>query len=1133
MREGELERRIVTVLFADLVGFTTLSERLDPEDVAAVQDAYFAPVRETIGRYRGRLEKFIGDAAMAVFGLPKTADDDAQRAVRAGLALVSAVEQLPARIGLEEGDLRLRVGINTGEVVLTQSGAEEWRVTGDTVNTAARLQTAAPPGGVLIGETTALAAADAAELAGPEALELKGKAETVRAWRAVAVRPEPSREHAMGRLRAPTIGRDDELAALERAMERVRPGSAERHVVVGPPGVGKTRLVEESMRRSVESVPERLAWRVRLRPEVVAPFQPIAQLVLAALAGAGLDFRDGIPGRAETLIRDALSRAGVTRGRAEVVTGEILGLITPAADSEQARVPRKEREVLFRAWIEGLDALAAATTQVWVVEDVHWAGGDFLAFLDLAGRSGCSGGRLVVATARPSLLDRAPAWCDPAENTAISFNHLAPLSGVDVRRLIAALVGDVLSPELEHRIADRSDGNPLFIEELLRMWVSAGTLVSDNGTWRLLIPASDVAFPTTVHAIYAGQIDDLPPGPRQVVRRASVAGRRFPSSALEPLEVHEAAHAVDSLLRGSLLTKSAPDPLLGAALSYRHALLRDAGYASLPRSDRARLHIRLARWLENFAEARHGEIAEMIASHYATSYEATPALARNVGDGVDLQQVRSSAARWFERAADAAFAVAAQDAARSLFRRALEFTAPAEVLDLARRWERLGDATAFAGDMDEGGAAFEEAANLYRSILHSAEWRQARLGYARATTSLGRVWCEQIRFEDAVDLAERALALLGDDRNGDTARLLYLRAWGRYCFKLVPEIRPDLERALSLARGSGDTDLEQDALYLLGGAKADLGELTRNQLLEDEKQVIALAERLHDWPRLVRSLRMHAQELIEQDVDAAKPLLRQAREIAADHGLTEDLAWGWYGEGEAALLSGTWGTAIDSGLQALDLAERNAYHRVAVRTWFVLVPVAVTLGLSHLFERAKTWFEEHHQFFPESPYGLMMHGAVDVWLGRAGLVQPKVADAARMLEVWDESQLLPSLFLAADTVVEHWLSNDPHGEARTFAEKMMVWSNHPLTSEFGKASSELVSARTLLAGGASDQAAETGIRALSRYRRCKAPWWIARSIRFLDSARAASPHLKREADSIEQTLGLKTKTSDATARSGT
>ena len=213
-RATSVDRRIVSVLFADIVGFTPLGERLDPEDVATVQDAYFSTVRETVQRYGGVVEKFIGDAAMAVFGAPRARDDDAERAVRAGLALIAAIEGIGARLGLQPNELQLRVGVNTGEVVHATEGPDAGRVTGDTVNTAARLQTAATPGTVLIGELTALTVAETIETSAIGPLELKGKAEPIRAWEATGARSHPSREEALGALHAPMLGRSAELDRL-------------------------------------------------------------------------------------------------------------------------------------------------------------------------------------------------------------------------------------------------------------------------------------------------------------------------------------------------------------------------------------------------------------------------------------------------------------------------------------------------------------------------------------------------------------------------------------------------------------------------------------------------------------------------------------------------------------------------------------------------------------------------------------------------------------------------------------------------------------------------------------------------------------------------------------------------------
>ena len=506
---ASVERRIVTVLFADLVGFTPLSERLDAEDVAAVQDAYFASVRETIERYGGVLEKFIGDAAMAVFGAPHGRDDDAERAVRAGLALIAAVEHLGARLGLAPGELQLRVGVNSGEVVHATDGPDAGRVTGDTVNTAARLQAAARPNAVLVGPLTALTVREAIELTDAGPIELKGKVEPVAAWEADRIRDEPSRDAALGSLRAPLLGREEEVTSLATL-------SSGRVAVIAPPGVGKSRLVTEVAAR-LEAAGRRVL-RARARPQSATPYEAVGQLLVAA--GDGL----------------APALASLPPRRREVVAREVDALLRPGPATTAEAM---ERDARFGAWADALDALDASAA--WIIEDVHWAGPDLLAFLDHAAQGDQ---RLVIVTARPSLLDSAAEWVATGEQL-----ELSTLPRTDASALVTALVGDALPAELVAAIAERSDGNPLFIEELLRTWISVGTLVATDGGWRLAIEPGAVNLPPTVQAIYAAQLDDLPADARLVARRASVAGRRFPQAAMPALELEGLDDGLDVLRR--------------------------------------------------------------------------------------------------------------------------------------------------------------------------------------------------------------------------------------------------------------------------------------------------------------------------------------------------------------------------------------------------------------------------------------------------------------------------------------------------------------------------------------------------------------------------------------------------------
>lgn len=1118
----------MSILFADLVGFTSLSERLDPEDVATVQDAYFSAVRETVGRYGGQLEKFIGDAAMAVFGVPRGRDDDAERATRAGLALVGAIEQIGARLSLEESDLRLRVGVNTGEVLYTQTGADEWLVTGDAVNLAARLQGAARPGSVLIGEATALAVAETVELEAIGATDLKGKAEPVRTWVALGARAQPSREHAMGELRAPLLGRDGELLALAEAAARIAGGGAERWVVVAPPGVGKSRLLEEFAQRSSSerARPGVRVWRARLRPDVLAPYEPVAQLFASALSEEGWDMSAAdSTRRLNEVMSSRLEEAGATPARAEVVAGEVRGVLSPEADAgeDAGTIGAGEREQRFGAWLEALDALAGDRPAAWVVEDVHWSGGDLLAFLALAGAEDSRAGRLVVATARPSILERAPGWCEPSGQTRLL--HLQPLSATAAEALVAALVGDALPSTLVSAVAERSDGNPLFIEELLRTWISVGTLTRrEDGTWMLTTPADEVSLPSTVQSIYAAQLDDLSPDARQTARRASVAGRRFPRDALEPLGVPNPDPGIEVLTRRALVAGPYADPLLGRSHQFRHALLRDAGYASLARAERARLHVRLGRWLEQAAGTRWAEVAEVIGNHYRAALKATPALAREVGEGIERPEAARLAAAWFDRAAAAAVDVAAHDAARTLLRQALDLTPEADLLELARRWQRLGEATAYVADMDEGAAAFERAADLFARVLldpsAAPEDREvARAGHGASITALGLAFIQQLRFQEAIALAETALETIGPADDLPTAWLRYLRAWGTIAWAPRPAARPDLEAALELARAHGDRRLELEARFMLLSLQMEQGEIHLAQSDAADIEIATLAEGNGQWDRACRTWRTRAMIRSEEGDDSWHELLARATGIAEAHGLTEETAWNDYARIEVGLLLGDWDEAAEAGLRALDLADRNAYHRVQVRTWFALSPIAAATGRRDLLERAFRWFEGHRAIFPQSPYGRFMHAALDCRFASAGLpAAPALTED--LLEFWAESEGWASGHAAMETVIQGWLAAGDTELAERAVERAAAWADHPTMTAFYAAGVSLLRSRLLQATGQPQGSGEAARLALAAFRRLRTPWWAAKSIRLLASIGEASADDLVEAEATERTLRL-------------
>jgi class 3 adenylate cyclase len=1112
--EQSPERRIVTVLFADLVGFTTLSEELDAEDVATVQDAYFAMVRETVGRYGGRLEKFIGDAAMAVFGVPRSRDDDAQRAVRVGLALVGGVQQIGARLGLDDGALRLRIGVNTGEVVTAAAGGpDEGRVTGDTVNTAARLQTAAPPMGVLVGEATALAVADIADLESMGGLELKGKAEPVPAWVVHSVRAEASRERAMGALRAPTLGRDTELAALAQAWQRVSAGGAERWLIVAPPGVGKSRVLHQLADDLATANPAVLIWRTRSRPNAVSPFDPIARLLLDAI---GAD-----TGQAHGKLLAALRRAGASDARAAVVAESVMSVI---GSGPREIGGREDRDALFEAWLEALDALAGGEPAAWLVEDVHWAGGDVLSYLALAGSRKTATGRLVVATCRPSLLETNPDWAAADEATGRHVLGLATLAAADAAQLVRALVGDALPAGLGAQIAQRSDGNCLFIEELLRTWVSVGTLVQAEGGWRLAVAAEEIPLPASVQSIYAAQLDDLPPQARLLARRASVAGRRFPIGALGPLGATDAdggtALGLDPLLRRDLVTGPLAEPILGDAFAYRHALLRDAGYASLARAERARLHARLARWLETAAGEHTDEVAESIAAHYGAALESAPALTREIDDGLDRAGAQREAANWYERAGQAALGLSAHDAARTLLRRAIDLTDDGAVFDRAHRWELLADATARAADMDEGAAGYEKAIDLYRAAVTATsgdERATAEAGWARTVASLCEVWYDQLRFADSRDLAAATLDEIGDADPASLARLLVARAMGgQGAIGETETTEPDLVRALELARQATDPEVELKAFSSLAIVRAEGGRA--DTTIWDDVARMAEAAGQHDLVQVAIS--NGSMDLLNDRASEVFERVDRVREIAVAHAELEGGGWADYLAAEAALVTGDWDRAVEFGRRAVDLGIANAYRRLTVRTWHVLVPIASVRGDIDVLRQAADWYAAFAGQFPDSPYSRVMRPAQDLTFAEAGLGPPVTLDVEPRIPSYQDEPGGPSWTAAADRVFRSWLdAGNLEGATRILDAMTEALPRYANLSSLGRGTYDLLRGRLLLAQGNAPVAADAAAAALERFRVSNAPWWIAKAIRLKLRAGTSDATLEDEVAEIERRLG--------------
>jgi hypothetical protein len=887
-------------------------------------------------------------------------------------------------------------------------------------------------------------------------IQLKGKAEPVRAWEATGARSQPSREMALGALRAPMLGRDAELARLQRAIEAiVAAGGADRVVIVAPPGVGKSRLLAELAAGTTSAT----VLRARVRPQATAPYETVAQLF------ADLDVGT---------LSAVLARGGTSDARASVIRDEVARLLEPSSGTAAAGADlAAEREARFDAWIAALDALAG-TAAIWLVEDVHWAGGDLLAFLDHAGRAPSRRGRLVVATARPSLLESAPAWC---EATRIDLQPLPPLAA---SALVHALLGAALPEALVEAVVERSDGTPLFIEELLRTWASVGTLVLKDGTWHLAVTPESVSLPATVQAIYAAQLDDLPPDARLVARRGSVAGRRVPVDAFDSLDLGQHRLGLDALRRRAFLAGPVEDPITGDTYAYRHALLRDAGYASLARAERARLHVAMARWLEQTAGDSADVVAEAVAEHHASALDSLSALGGS--DVPDRTTLMRSAAAWYERAAEAALRLAAHEAALRLFARSVETTDPTDRLDLARRRLRLGETLAASADMDAGIAEMEAAL---------AGFAGDPAGSAAAAYALARAYVQQVRFQEAEELTAATIAKLAHEPAATSARLRAMHAWAVGAQGRSDGVRDETDVAWAQAQAANDPLLELDVLEHVNAARDEIGEAGAEHWALLEEKALAVGR----WHQVVVAGRVRAVILADTDPRTALARLDSTAEIASAHGLTEQAGWVNYSRTEALWLVGDWDRALDVGREVVALGERYAYQRLAFRTWVILLPIAALRGDAALVEHWERWWTAAASHFPSTPsaYARMLNAAIAIWVAQAtGRQVPLPPDGVvdALIPMGN-----PHFIAAIETVVRAWLDAGRTDLARIAAERSAANATESDATPLMRASAALLDA---WATGSTDSAR----LAAKLSGELSAAWWELRALRALGDARA-------------------------------
>jgi class 3 adenylate cyclase/tetratricopeptide (TPR) repeat protein len=622
-------RKTVTVLFTDVAGSTAMGERLDPESMRGVMSRYFDEMRTAVEGHGGTVEKFIGDAVMAVFGVPVVHEDDALRAVLAASQMREALTSLNAELERDWGaHLEIRTGINTGEVVAGDPSAGQSFVTGDAVNVAARLEQAAEPGEILIGQETHQLVRDAVLVEPVDPLELKGKTDRIPAFRLLDVTPgAPSFAR---RLDSPIVGREEELSLLARLLaDAVEQRACRLATIVGEAGLGKSRLVNELVIRAADRA--RTLWGRCLPYGEGITFWPIAELVKAAAGIGELDPSE----EARSKIRGLM--AGVEDGadiadRIEVAIGLAEGT--------------GEIQETFWAVRRFLEVLARDAPLIVVFEDIHWAEPTFLDLVKYVARFSADHPLFLVCTARPDIREVRPDWGNDAE-----LIPLEPLTEPECERLIANLLGRAgLTGDVRTRISEAAEGNPLFVEEMLRMLIDEGLLQRTNGHWTASGDLSHVAVPGTISALLSARLDQLQAEERSVIQRASVVGKVFWWGAVSELSPQSDRPRVSSHLQ-TLLRKELVRPDRSGfagedAFRFSHILVRDAAYESTPKRARAELHELFASWLERKADGRTTEFDEILGYHleHACRYrselgpadERTRALARRAAERLSV-----------------------------------------------------------------------------------------------------------------------------------------------------------------------------------------------------------------------------------------------------------------------------------------------------------------------------------------------------------------------------------------------------------------------------------------------------------------------------------------------------------------
>lgn len=901
------ERKVITVLFADLAGFTSHTERSDPEDVRARLSTYHRRVREDVERFGGRIEKLMGDGVFAVFGAPVAHEDDRERAVRSALRIQESVAALNESDAALE--LSVRIGVTTGEAIvqLDASALDREGIIGDVVNTASRLEGVAKAGTVVVDERTYRGATSAIEFEELPPVMVKGKVEPVAIWRAVAPRSRLGTsledQHT-----TPFLGRDPELGQITAAFDRtVREGSVQLVTITGEPGVGKSRLLHE-FRVVIDNRPDLVFWRQgRCLPygEGIT-FWAVGEIIKAQAGVLDSDDHAATVDKLEQTVGaliDDPSTAAWTVSQLEPLAG--VGRTETQGSSQE----------LFGALTRFFEALAVRNPLVLVIEDLQWADPSLLEFVNHLAEWATDSPILVVGTARPELLTAHPDWGGGKRNaTTIG---LSPLTDDDTARIIGSLLDrSVLDAKVQRSLLDRCGGNPLYATEFVRY-------VSDRGLLDQLAAGVEIPMPDTIHGLIAARVDLLAGDEKALLQAASVVGRVFWTGVVSEA-MGQKSDEIRQRLR-KLATRELIRPVRRSSMagqeewSFVHALITDVAYGQIPRSERIRLHRAVATWIDQASGERVAEVAELLAYHYGKILELQPAavdpeLQRRIYAAMMASGMRVAAvdARKAGSYYDQAVILAATPADRALAR-----------LERGELYTNFDSVDAAEADLVAGRAEAQEAADLELEaralfMLSSNHWYRGDAPGRR-------------RFLD------EAFALVGERPDSEmAARLIVTRAFDSWVDGDSATTLDIIDAGRATVLAAGSPNDRARLIETEGGARLALGDPSGLELM---RTALDMAIDLNQTPRVNSSYNnLATNALFDWPVAEVLALIEQAIQICEERGFRPHADWSRMTRVESLFPLGRWDEAVKDLERLLedDLSRGGSIVAAYSRAWLAL-----------------------------------------------------------------------------------------------------------------------------------------------------------------------------------------------------